>query len=218
MKSGELKKLKSIILDDEIKLNDFNKLLIKIVKKINLNEFKNIKYKKVQSKKELLQQPLDSIIIKFDFGSVFDLFCVLNKNIKERIKMYFIKQDTISIETFSFLFYIIKKIRNRVSHNETLYDFGFNLRTIYRMQKEEKKEKFHTFWLKSDEIYKELKNNLKILKNAKYGNLFKNTLKLLIFFNNKGSLIKNFIFKTYKKYDSNWDEITKKYITENILI
>ena len=71
------------------------------------------------------------------FGKTIDLFCNLNDEIQNEIlNTYFSSIKGINIKTFEVLLYYFRDLRNKISHNEVIYNYQFSLKKLlYKIKK-----------------------------------------------------------------------------------
>ena len=77
--------------------------------------------------------PLYSLSLMWTFGVSIKLFTCLNDEIKQDILAKFVAIKNININTFISLLYCFKDLRNKISHNEPIYKFKFDLyKLVYK--------------------------------------------------------------------------------------
>ena len=104
--------------------------LVKIFKK-NFNELKENKDFINSAWQSWEEVPMYSLSLLWTFGIPIHLFQFLNKELKQKIIInYFPKINKISNCTFLCLLYCFRDLRNKISHNETIYKFRFELNKL----------------------------------------------------------------------------------------
>lgn len=82
-----------------------------------------IKYKSNSSKNEwLVDVPIWTLSIYWSFGDAIEIFKSLNKNIKKSIISSVFEIEFINTDEFIKIISMLKKIRNRICHNNVLYN------------------------------------------------------------------------------------------------
>ena len=86
---------------------------------------KNKDFKDLQN--ELInwrETPLYSLCLTWTFGMSIKVFNNLNNSIQQKIlRNYFRQINNIKLDTFRYLLYSFKELRNKISHNNVIYNF-----------------------------------------------------------------------------------------------
>ena len=102
--------------------------------KIIETNFAEIKKKKEFKSKNLTNwktTPLYILSLMWTFGISINIFSILNNSIQKKIlQNYFPKIKDIELDTFKSLLYAFKDLRNKISHNNIIYDFKFKYKEV----------------------------------------------------------------------------------------
>lgn len=115
---------------DYKKIFTYNKNEIKYLKKQieNLiNKRDDILFKKYyqNQKINLKKIPIWVLSLSWDFGTLINIYKKLNKNIKYKILNYFSRTLEFNISSFENVVFMFKKFRNRIAHNNVIYNYVY---------------------------------------------------------------------------------------------
>lgn len=160
----------------------------------NFSEFKSNKEYIDDNWASWEEVPLYSLSLLWTFGLTIKLFTYLDDKIKINIlNKHFWSLNDLSMNTFISLLYCFKDLRNKISHNESIYQYKFDVDSLshkislidvtMKQQKIRKmiKEDILKFTIKNCT----LKNNLKLYWIAEIMSRINNNRKLITLFKEK---------------------------------
>lgn len=213
------------LLIKSLNYSDFDEFWKLAINNVDISD-KTLKNQNITDKKDLYFVPFYKIINKFTFGNLNILFQMLDKTYQINIlnKLTINNIPKINPETWWFIFEQLRILRNRISHNESVFNYKFSLNELWtkkwnqQLFKQQKKW-FNDYILDNTvltNIYKDLKDKFLITnKNHNFKNLF-NILEMINWRNLNMTFNRTEIEKEFNSFLDYCDEEAKNYLKKRI--